>query len=230
MCADADHRIGEWRKLMAMQAHRGKLGLKRNSADHPERSAETRNTPFVIFVLPMDQKVASSRRFRQRCSAASTTPTPARWRHALYHAGPATLLQASFVMECMDESGGAHLYCILFFDGACKPSFELIESKAQHLVIMPTAELCRNVCSTPPRSRSRARREYDWGVDLFHDVTVDVWTVVKAIYAQERPLHIYRKLAKERAQQPEGGPEMLKFCLTMLHHDGGPLQVEPRRR
>lgn len=72
----------------------------------------------------------------------------------------------------------------------------------------------KNVCSNAPEITIKDKGTYDWGVDLFHDVTVDVWTVVKAIYAQERPLHIYRKLAKERGEQPEGGPEMLKFCLT----------------
>ena len=55
----------------------------------------------------------------------------------------------------------------------------------------------KNVCSNAPRSIKGQKGAYDWGVNLFHDVTVDVWTVVKAIYAQERPLHICRKLAKD---------------------------------
>ena len=246
---------GEWRKLMAMQAHRGKLGLKRNSADHPERSAETRNTPFVIdlprsrntlkkAILEVDQKVAKGLGVKTLAQAemfgcigngdgwkdahgkpllnfCQVVPGGMRFIKCVDTSGHTkdADFQASFVMECMDESGGAHLYWILFFDGACKPSFELIESKAQHVsvIIDPAHSIdnfAKNVCSNAPKITIKDKGSYDWGVDLFHDVTVDVWTVVKAIYAQERPLHIYRKLAKERAEQPAGGPEMLKFCLT----------------
>ena len=73
----------------------------------------------------------------------------------------------------------------------------------------------KNVCSNAPKITIKPEGA-DWGVDLFHDVTVDVWTVVKAIYAQERPLHIYRKLAKRAQQRVITAVEILFDSATCL--------------
>ena len=124
--------------------------------------------------------------------------------------------QAKFVLDCMDESGGSHLYTVLFFDGACKASFPLIEAKAKHLTCLIDCShsidrFVGNVCSNKPKITIKGEDPLDWDVSCFHDTAVDVWYVIKAIYAQERPLYLYREIVKRSNGKYN---EMRKFCVT----------------
>jgi len=124
--------------------------------------------------------------------------------------------QAKFVLDCMDESGGSHLYTVLFFDGACKASFPIIEAKAKHLTCLIDCShsidrFVGNVCSNKPKITIKGEDPLDWDVSCFHDTAVDVWYVIKAIYAQERPLYLYREIVKRSNGKYN---EMRKFCVT----------------
>ena len=124
--------------------------------------------------------------------------------------------QAKFVLDCMDESGGSHLYTVLFFDGACKASFPIIEAKAKHLTCLIDCShsidrFVGNVCSNKPKITIKGEDPLDWDVSYFHDTAVDVWYVIKAIYAQERPLYLYREIVKRSNGKYN---EMRKFCVT----------------
>ena len=141
--------------------------------------------------------------------------------------------QAKFVLDCMDESGGSHLYTVLFFDGACKASFPIIEAKAKHLTCLIDCShsidrFVGNVCSNKPKITIKGEDPLDWDVSYFHDTAVDVWYVIKAIYAQERPLYLYREIVKIQ-RQVQRDEEVL--CDTLLQpgiHDGAVQEELPR--
>ena len=122
--------------------------------------------------------------------------------------------QASFAVKCMRKSGGVHVYFVLWFDGACKPAFSHIEKEVPHVSCVVDAAhsmdlMGKNICSTKPTVTIKGVGSKPWGVTKFGNVRAAIWYAIKAVYAQEKTLSMYRAITKSAP-----GTEHRKFCMT----------------
>ena len=109
--------------------------------------------------------------------------------------------QASFAVKCMRKSGGVHVYFVLWFDGACKPAFSHIENEVPHVSCVVDAAhsidlMGKNICSTKPTVTIKGVGSKPWGVTKFGNVRAAIWYAIKAVYAQEKTLSMYRAITK----------------------------------
>ena len=130
------------------EAARGEIRLETT------RSVLIRTTRHVHEASIFIQSVPEGARFVECIDASGDT------KDAKYQAG--------FVVKCMRKSGGVQVYFVLWFDGACKPAFPLIEKEVPHVSCVVDAAhsmdlVGKNICSTKPYVAPPGRRRMKVG-------------------------------------------------------------------
>ena len=105
---------------------------------------------------------------RQVYSSSRFPRAHALWSASTRRATKDAKYQAGFVVKCMRKSGGVQVYFVLWFDGACKPAFPLIEKEVPHVSCVVDAAhsmdlVGKDICSTKPYVAPPGRRRMKVG-------------------------------------------------------------------